>query len=208
MDATILFLIVSVVASIAATIFICVYLFYNQSLHGTQSRSKWFTRLHIWYLSLFGIGLSWIITILITCLYVGYTTMPAIGLFSGSTILFSLMTYYVYSLLFPSPFWSRHSLPNKQWNTIIDCRSPGEYEKGHYPNAIHWPIETLGPTNLKRRLNQLHTPVLVYDNTGQLSKQWIDLFYNLSHELGLKRMDVSYTDAHWTQIPRRKKSCD
>ena len=205
-----IFFIFIVTISLAATIYIFYYI-YNQDRDVqnkilSQTQSSQFTRRHLWIYSVLGIVLCWLLSVVLIVVYLGFRSVTAIGCLLGSTAIFSMIGYYIYYFIFPSPFWGRNTLPHKKWNVTVDCRNYKEYETGHYANAIQWPIDTLAPTNLRNRLAELKQPVLVYDNTGELSKKWIDMFYNLCHELGIKGVQVVYTDAHWTQIPV-KPSC-
>jgi phage shock protein E len=50
--------------------------------------------------------------------------------------------------------------------TVVDVRTPGEYERGAYPGAINIPLQLLG-----RRLRDIpkHRPVVVYCASGSRS---------------------------------------
>ena len=154
--------------------------------------------------SLIGLLILWVTSIIFIIYFFGIRSITSISLIIGTTGLLASTGYYIYKFIFPSPFWGRYELIKKHWNTTLDCRNAGEYEKGHYRDSIQWPIQTLNPKNLKDRWNELKGPVLVYDNTGELSKQWINMYYNLCHEMGINAIELVYTDAHWTQIPLKK----
>ena len=140
---------------------------------------------------------SWLISVSLSIYQFGFFSFITYILIS----LFTTISTFIYFYYRPKILWKREELKNKKWGTTIDCRHYSEYEKGHYPSAIHWPISTLNPKNIEARLHSIKFPVLVYDNTGKQSKEWCDTFNALQIEMGFTKLETYYTDAHWTQIP-------
>jgi len=167
----------------------------------------WLTKFRILVSILSILGLILVFSLYLSVSNFGYTTMNAwiihlsmIGGFTG-------ISYFVYRYFYPDMFWPRYSVSTKKWNTTVDCRNYSDYEEGHYKGAIHWPLDTLNHQNIYDRLKELKSPVLVYDNTGKISAEWKAKFDLIAEEMGLKGVEIAFTDAHWKQIQKNKKDC-
>lgn len=157
----------------------------------------WLTKFRIAVSTLSILALLLIASLYLSITNFGYTTIKSYIIHSSIIAGFSCIAYFVYRFFYPDMFWPRYSIANKQWKSVVDCRNYSEYEGGHYKNAIHWPIDTLNHQNIYDRLKEIKSPVLVYDNTGKLSKEWKDKFDLITEEMGIKGIQIAYTDAHW-----------
>lgn len=80
--------------------------------------------------------------------------------------------------------------------TVVDVRTGIEWNRGHYPTAIHLPISEI----TQQKINDLKAnrivrePVLVYCNTGQRARYAADLMiqYGVS--------PVYYISGHWESL--------
>ncbi|MDF1561465.1 MAG: rhodanese-like domain-containing protein [Deltaproteobacteria bacterium] len=63
---------------------------------------------------------------------------------------------------------------------LLDVRSPGEYQRGHLPNAVNIPI-----TELSRRQGEVAdgAKVVVYCESGVRSRQAVSLLKKKGHEV-------------------------
>lgn len=169
--------------------------------HTKYSKNQWFTYQRLVGALFAAIIITWIISLMAIWYYMDIYKLNTLIVLFIDICVFTLGLFWVYSYFYPSPYWSRYSLLSKKWKTTVDSRNHTEYEKGHYKDAIHWPLSTLTSSNFMKRLHELKYPLLVYDNTGVKAKEWMKRFYELAREHNMQQLDVAYTDAHWTQIP-------
>jgi phage shock protein E len=57
--------------------------------------------------------------------------------------------------------------------SIVDVRTPGEYDEGHYPGAINIPLNEL-PSRLDE-FKQMKTPIVAYCRSGARSGMAVSL---------------------------------
>lgn len=55
-------------------------------------------------------------------------------------------------------------------NRIVDVRTQTEWDRGHFPGAIHLPLADITETTARAHLDQMDT-ILVYCNTGTRARQ-------------------------------------
>jgi rhodanese-related sulfurtransferase len=72
---------------------------------------------------------------------------------------------------------ARKGLKEGKFRSVVDVRSPSEYQAGHYRDAISFPLNTINyQTTLKKQNSErLYSPTLVYCKTGKRSKQGAEL---------------------------------
>jgi phage shock protein E len=57
--------------------------------------------------------------------------------------------------------------------SIVDVRTPGEYDEGHYPGAINIPLNEL-PSRLEE-FKEMKTPIVAYCRSGARSGMAVSL---------------------------------
>lgn len=65
--------------------------------------------------------------------------------------------------------------------TIVDVRTPKEYEEGHIPGAINIPVESIG-ADKPAELTDTNAELIVYCRTGVRSKQASDKLVGLGYQ--------------------------
>lgn len=65
--------------------------------------------------------------------------------------------------------------------TIVDVRTPQEYEEGHIPGAINIPVESIGAEK-PAELTDTNAELIVYCRTGVRSKQASDKLVGLGYQ--------------------------
>jgi rhodanese-related sulfurtransferase len=61
---------------------------------------------------------------------------------------------------------ARVAIKNGLVSAVVDVRTPEEYEAGHYPRAIHIPLNNL-PRELPQRIPDRKTAILFYCQSGR-----------------------------------------
>jgi rhodanese-related sulfurtransferase len=117
---------------------------------------------------------------------------------SGIVILASILAigfvvyYTFYSQLKISSEEAKSRIAQNKIDTVLDVRTPLEYNLGHYPEAIHIPTAKLRK-EYEQKLPNKDATILVYCNTGQRSRWAADFL----HAKGYK--NVRYiTGPYWS----------
>lgn len=87
---------------------------------------------------------------------------------------------------------ARRLIESGEIKQIIDIRTKLEFDQGHYPNAIHLPVNKISEESV-RSLNKT-AGTLVYCNTGQRAR------YAVNKLLALGFSDVVYIDGTFETI--------
>lgn len=142
-------------------------------------------------------------------LFAGYYIYNHYGIFNlaGASIsfcnvlLYLITFYYTYNYFFPTNFWQRLTLHKRHFDTLIDCRTATEFEKGHHTLSQHWPLKTITVENIRDRITDFGKHILVHSNKGTRAKEWKTRVDILLRDMNMKGYTIYWTDAHWTQIP-------
>ena len=117
------------------------------------------------------------------------------GIFSG---LYSFYAFYKYlniqnELLTISE--ANKLIEKGYFKFIIDVRTKKEWNKGHYKNVIHIPLNTLNKSKIDQLTqNQMNTPMLIYCRTGRRAKLAIDLIKSYGYD------KVNYINEDYTNL--------
>ena len=85
--------------------------------------------------------------------------------FIGGLAAFSAYTYYGQNLVFAEE--ARRLIKDGKIKVVIDVRTIKEYRMGHYPRALHIPVDKM---NEKTTTELPKRGLLVYCNTGQRAR--------------------------------------
>jgi phage shock protein E len=70
---------------------------------------------------------------------------------------------------------------------VVDVRTPAEFQSGHLPASVNWPLDSLGET-AARQLNDKNRPVLLHCLSGTRSgiarRQLKSMGYSRVYNLG------------------------
>jgi rhodanese-related sulfurtransferase len=84
----------------------------------------------------------------------------------GITAVLGLVYIWVFPRARPMTHWeARVAIKNGLVSAVVDVRTPEEYEAGHYPRAIHIPLNDL-PRELPHRIPDRKTAILFYCQSG------------------------------------------
>lgn len=73
-------------------------------------------------------------------------------------------------------------IQNKHFNFIIDVRTKKEWNKGHYKNAFHIPLDTLDKSKMHALTNKkLKVHILIYCRTGRRAKLATDIIKSFGY---------------------------
>lgn len=62
------------------------------------------------------------------------------------------------------------AIANGDINRVVDVRTQIEWDRGHFPGAIHIPLTAITESTVRTHLDQMDT-ILVYCNTGTRARQ-------------------------------------
>ena len=91
----------------------------------------------------------------------------------------SLLQYYTYngSHLIDSQT-AKLKIQNKEIEVVIDVRTQYEYDKGHFPGALHVPVQNINRETIDFPKS---TGILVYCNTGQRARRAAEMIQSLGY---------------------------
>ena len=69
-------------------------------------------------------------------------------------------------------------IQNKEIKVIIDVRTQYEYDQGHYPGAVHVPLQNINRDTINFPKS---TGILVYCNTGQRARRAAETIQSLGY---------------------------
>ena len=102
-----------------------------------------------------------------------------IGTLVVSVILIILYYVHAESLLAKevSLKLARKGLVSGKFRSVVDVRSPTEYQSGHYKDAISFPLHTINAQTVTRKeiSDRIYSPVLVYCKSGKRAKEGAEL---------------------------------
>jgi phage shock protein E len=94
-----------------------------------------------------------------------------------SVLAIGFVVYYTfYSPLKISSEEAKSRIAQNKIDTVLDVRTPLEYNLGHYPEAVHIPTAVL-QKEYEQKLPNKDARILVYCNTGQRSRWAADFLY-------------------------------
>lgn len=64
---------------------------------------------------------------------------------------------------------------------LLDVRSPQEYKEGHLENSINIPFYDIYK-NVRKKIPNIETTIIVYCQTGNRSKRVIDVLYKMGYK--------------------------
>jgi rhodanese-related sulfurtransferase len=91
-----------------------------------------------------------------------------LSLFVGFFLIFFLVVWAIHSVNSPQGVWpviARQKLARRQYDAVIDVRTPMEWALGHYPFAIHIPSATF-KRDLQYKVPEKRMRLLIYCNTA------------------------------------------
>lgn len=86
---------------------------------------------------------------------------------------------------------ARSFLRTGKIRSVVDVRSPSEFQAGHYKDAISFPLHTINAQTVQRKeiSERMYSPTLVYCKSGSRAKVGAELL----HKYGIKTVYyVSY----------------
>ncbi len=92
---------------------------------------------------------------------------------------FSILQYYRYNgINLIDPQTAKLKIQTKEIEVVIDVRTQYEYDTGHYPGALHVPVQ-----NISRKTIDFpkSTGILVYCNTGQRARRAAEMIQSLGY---------------------------
>jgi len=91
---------------------------------------------------------------------------------------------------------ARKGLAAGKFRSVVDVRSPTEYQGGHYPDAVSFPLNTINQQTVSRKeiSERIYSPVLVYCKSGKRAKEGAELMA----QYGLQ--DVYYVNAPYWKL--------
>ena len=85
----------------------------------------------------------------------------------GITAALGLVYIWVFPRARPMTHWTaRAAIKNGLISAVVDVRTPEEYGSGHYPRAVHIPLNDL-TRELSQRIPDRKTAILFYCRTGR-----------------------------------------
>ncbi len=88
-----------------------------------------------------------------------------IVLFVCIAILAGFLYYNLSSPLAMGPDEAKALLKDGKFDAVVDVRSDAEWKLGHFPLAIHIPVQQI-PTQLPQRIPDKNANILIYCNTS------------------------------------------
>lgn len=91
---------------------------------------------------------------------------------------------------------ARAAIKNGTISAVVDVRTPEEYGAGHYPHAIHIPLNEL-PRELPQRIPDRKTAILFYCRTGRRAVATRGNGGSTAATAASRAQDLGYTDVYY-----------